>query len=107
MRKFLEENLKELNVFSNNINETNKWCSLIFDSFQMICKQFPIRLNFVITIRKVQGKILSNTDICLFEHVLSEGHIYIILSHRIVQLRTKVLELFVYILETSSINICC
>ena len=48
--------------------------------FKFKRKQFPIRLNFAMTINKAQGQTIPNVGIYLPEHVFSHGQLYVVLS---------------------------
>jgi len=54
-------------------------------------KQFSVRLSFVITINKSQGKTIPNVGIYLPRHVFSHGQLYVALSRGVSQNSTKVL----------------
>jgi len=59
--------------------------------FVLSRKQFPVRLNFVITINKSQGKTIPSVGIYLPRHVFSHGQLYVALSRGVSQNSTKVL----------------
>jgi len=43
-------------------------------------KQFPVRLNFAMTINKTQGQIIPNAEIYFPEPVFSHRQLYVVLS---------------------------
>ncbi|KAK4395914.1 ATP-dependent DNA helicase pif1 [Sesamum angolense] len=59
--------------------------------FEMIRRQFPIRLSFPLTINKSQGQTIPNVGIYLPDHVFSQGQLYVALSRGVSERTTKVL----------------
>ncbi|KAL0339406.1 UNVERIFIED_CONTAM: ATP-dependent DNA helicase PIF6 [Sesamum angustifolium] len=59
--------------------------------FEMIRRQFPIRLSFALTINKSQGQTIPNVGIYLPNHVFSHGQLYVALSRGVSERTTKVL----------------
>nr|GEX55990.1 hypothetical protein [Tanacetum cinerariifolium] len=51
--------------------------------------QFPVRLSFVMTINKAQGKTIPNVGVYFPESVFSHGHLYVVLSRGISRTTTK------------------
>lgn len=59
--------------------------------FVLIKKQFPVKLNFAITINKSQGQIIPNVGIYLPQHVFSHRQLYVALSRGVSRAATRVL----------------
>ncbi|KAK8946815.1 hypothetical protein KSP39_PZI007115 [Platanthera zijinensis] len=59
--------------------------------FELIRKQFPVRLSFALTINKSQGQTIGNVGIYLPNHVFSHGQLYIALSRGVTSQSTRVL----------------
>jgi ATP-dependent DNA helicase PIF1 len=59
--------------------------------FKLKRKQFPIRLNFAITINKAQGQTIPNVGIYLPEPVFSHGQLYVALSRGVSRSTTRFL----------------
>ncbi|XP_050887850.1 uncharacterized protein LOC127093000 [Lathyrus oleraceus] len=58
--------------------------------FELIRKQFPVKLSFAITINKSQGKTIPNVIIYLPRHVFSHGQLYVALSRGVSRATTRV-----------------
>jgi len=48
--------------------------------FQLICRQFPVRLAFAMTINKAQGQTIPHMGLYLPDHVFTHGQLYVALS---------------------------
>ncbi|KAL5702604.1 DNA helicase [Ranunculus cassubicifolius] len=59
--------------------------------FQLLRKQFPIRLSFALTINKAQGQTIKNVGIFLPQPVFSHGQLYVALSRGIPRKTTKIM----------------
>ncbi|XP_048441363.1 uncharacterized protein LOC125477912 [Pyrus x bretschneideri] len=59
--------------------------------FEMMRKQFPVKLSFALTINKSQGQTIPNVGIYLPDHVFSHGQLYVALSRGVSASTTKVL----------------
>ncbi|KAK8952598.1 hypothetical protein KSP39_PZI004327 [Platanthera zijinensis] len=59
--------------------------------FELIRKQFPVRLSFALTINKSQGQTIGNVGIYLPNHVFSHGQLYVALSRGVSAQSTRVL----------------
>ena len=59
--------------------------------FEMIRKQFPVKLCFALTINKSQDQTIPNVGIYLPDHVFSHGQLYVALSRGTSEASTKVL----------------
>jgi ATP-dependent DNA helicase PIF1 len=58
--------------------------------FQMIRRQFPVKLGFAMTINKAQGQSLSQVGIYLPNPVFSHGQLYVALSRSGAKAKTKI-----------------
>ncbi|KAL0430414.1 UNVERIFIED_CONTAM: ATP-dependent DNA helicase PIF1 [Sesamum radiatum] len=59
--------------------------------FEMIRRQFPVRLNFALIINKSQGQTIPNVGIYLPDNIFSHGQLYVALSRGVSERTTKVL----------------
>ncbi|CAN6585852.1 unnamed protein product [Malus baccata var. baccata] len=59
--------------------------------FEMMRKQFPVKLSFALTINKSQGQTIPNVGIYLPDHIFSHGQLYVALSRGVSASTTKVL----------------
>ena len=48
--------------------------------FQLIRRQFPVRLAFAMTINKAQGQTIPHMGLYLPDHVFTHGQLYVALS---------------------------
>ena len=60
-------------------------------SFKLKRKQFPVRLNFAMTINKAQGQTILNVGIYLPEPIFSHRQLYIALSRGVSRFTTWML----------------
>ncbi|XP_062182176.1 uncharacterized protein LOC133886510 [Phragmites australis] len=61
----------------------------LIDNFKR--KQFPIRLNFTMTVNKAQGHTIPNVGIYLPEPVFSHGQLYVALSRATARANIRIL----------------
>jgi hypothetical protein len=61
--------------------------------FQFKRKQFPIRLNFAMTVNKSQGQTIPNVGVYLPAPVFSHGQLYVAMSRAINRTNIKILAL--------------
>jgi ATP-dependent DNA helicase PIF1 len=61
--------------------------------FQFKRKQFPIRLNFAMTVNKSQGQTITNVGVYLPAPVFSHGQLYVAISRATTKTNIKILAL--------------
>ena len=48
--------------------------------FEMVRKQFPVKIAYAISINRSQGKTLNKVGVYLFDHVFTHGQLYVAMS---------------------------